>query len=50
MLSNNIDFHKKKIRLDKKFAWEGLNYTLAYALELRKITENLSQGSWLVLH
>jgi hypothetical protein len=26
------------------------NYTLAFALQLRKSTENLSQGSRLVLH
>jgi hypothetical protein len=26
------------------------NYTLALALQLSKSTENLSQGSWLVLH
>jgi hypothetical protein len=27
-----------------------LNYTLAFALQLRKSTENLSQGSRLALH
>jgi hypothetical protein len=26
------------------------NYTLSLALQLSKSTENLSQGSWLVLH
>jgi hypothetical protein len=28
----------------------SINYTLAFALQLRKSTENLGQGSRLVLH